>query len=82
MRVTESANHAIAQAGQTVTEKPRVSSQDEFPLTDLDLKALTQQMVEKAHVFEVYLGETLAPLRSTEATNGGPSDNASRRGYI
>lgn len=82
VRVTESASPATVQAGPTVTVKPRVSSQDEFPLTDVDLKSLTHQTVEKAHVSEVFLGETLAPLRSTEATDGGPSDNACRRVFI
>ena len=40
---------------------PRRGSQDKRPWRDLDLTALTQQTIEVAHLFDVHLGETLAP---------------------
>ena len=59
--VEETENPAIVQAGRTVTVNPRRGSQDKRPWRDLDLTAITQQTVESAHLFDVHLGETLAP---------------------
>ena len=59
--VHETENPAIVRAGQTVTVNPRRGSQDKRPWRDLDLTAITQQTIEAAHLFEVYLGETVAP---------------------
>ena len=59
--VNETENPAIVRAGQTVTVNPRRGSQDKRPWRDLDLTAITQQTVEAAHLFDVYLGETVAP---------------------
>ena len=59
--VSETENPAILRAGQTVTVNPRRGSQDKRPWRDLDLTAVTQQTVEAAHLFDVHLGETLAP---------------------
>ena len=59
--VEETENPAIVQAGRTVTVNPRCGSQDKRPWCDLDLTAITQQTVESAHLFDVHLGETLAP---------------------
>ena len=59
--VEETENTAIIQAGGTVTVKPRRGSNDKAPWTELDLTAITDQTLEEAHVFDVHLGETLAP---------------------
>ena len=59
--VEETENPAIVRAGQTVTVNPRRGSQDKRPWRDLDLTAITQQTVETAHLFDMHLGETLAP---------------------
>ena len=59
--VSETENPAIVRAGQTVTVNPRRGSQDKRPWRDLDLTAITQQTVEAAHLFDVHLGETVAP---------------------
>ena len=64
--VNETANTAIVQAGQTVTVNPRRGAQDKAPWKGLDLTALTGQTVEKAHLFEVHLGETIAPYVTLE----------------
>ena len=59
--VNETESTVIVRAGQTVTVNPRRGSQDKRPWRDLDLTAITQQTVEAAHLFDVHLGETLAP---------------------
>ena len=59
--VNETESTVIVRAGQTVTVNPRRGSQDKRPWRDLDLTALTQQTIEVAHLFDVHLGETLAP---------------------
>ena len=59
--VNEAKNPAIVQAGQTVTVNPRRGSQDKKPWRSLDLTEITSQTVESQHVYEVHLGETLAP---------------------
>ena len=59
--VEETENTATIQAGGTVTVNPRRSSQNKAPWKDLDLTAITGQTVEAQHVFDVHLGETLAP---------------------
>ena len=59
--VEETANPALIQAGQTMTANPRRGRHDKNPWRSLDLTAITGQTIEKAHVFDVHLGETLAP---------------------
>ncbi len=59
--VEETANPTIVQAGQTVTVNPRRGSQDKDPWKSLDLTAISEQTVENSHVFDVHLGETIAP---------------------
>ena len=59
--VEETENPATIQAGGTVTVNPRQGSQDKLPWKDLDPPAITGQTVEAQHVFDVHLGETLAP---------------------
>lgn len=59
--VNETENPAIVQAGQTVTVNPRRGAHDKRPWRDLDLSEITGQTIEKQHVFDVHLGESLAP---------------------
>ena len=59
--VHQTENPAIVQAGQTVTVNPRMGSQDKKPWRSLDLTDITGQTIEKQHLFDVHLGETLAP---------------------
>ncbi len=64
--VNETENTAIIQAGQTITVNPRRGSQDKAPWKDLDLLAITQQTIERSHLFAVHLGETVAPYVTLE----------------
>ena len=64
--VEETESPVIVRAGQTVTVNPRRGSQDKRPWRDLDLTAITQQTVETAHLFDVHLGETLAPYATLD----------------
>ena len=59
--VNETENTAVVQAAQTVTVNPRQGAQDKPPWKDLDLPDITGQTIERAHLFEVHLGETVAP---------------------
>ena len=45
---------------------PRRGSQDKRPWRDLDLTAITGQTIEKRHVHEVYLGETVVPYATLD----------------
>ena len=64
--VNETTNPAIVQAAPTVTVNARRGSQDKAPWKDLDLTAITGQTVEKRHLFDVHLGETIAPYVALE----------------
>ena len=59
--VNETVNSAVVQAAPTVTFNPRRGSQDKVPWKNLDLTAITGQTVESRHIFNVHLGETIAP---------------------
>ena len=59
--VEETDNPAIIQASQTVTVNPRQGAQDKEPWRSLDLAAITGQSIERKHLFDVHLGETLVP---------------------
>ena len=59
--VEETESSVTVQAGQTITVNPRRGSQDKDPWRSLDLAKITSQTVEAQHVFDVHLGETLAP---------------------
>ena len=59
--VKETENTAVVQAAQTVTVNPRQGAQDKPPWKDLDLPAISDQTIERAHLFDVHLGETVAP---------------------
>ena len=64
--VEETTNTAIVQARQTITVNPRLGSQDKEPWRSLDLTAITGQTIETQHVFDVHLGETLAPYATLD----------------
>ena len=64
--VSETANTAIVQAAPTITVNPRRGNQDKTPWKDLDLTAITGQTVENRHLFDVHLGETIAPYVALE----------------
>ena len=59
--VNETDNTAVVQAAPTVTVNPRRGSLDKSPWKNLDLTAITGQTVERQHLFDVHLGETVAP---------------------
>ncbi len=59
--VEEIENTAIISAAQTITVKPRLGSNDKPPWRDLDLTSITNKTIENQHIFEVHLGETIAP---------------------
>ncbi len=59
--VEETENVAIVQAAPTVTVNPRRGSLDKAPWKNLGLTAITGQTVEAKHLFDVHLGETIAP---------------------
>ena len=64
--VDETTNPSIVQAGQTITVNPRRGSQDKEPWKSLDLTTISEQTVEAAHVFDVYLGETVVPYATLD----------------
>ena len=59
--VEETENTAIVRAAPTITVNPRRGSLDKAPWKDLGLTAITGQTVEAKHLFDVHLGETIAP---------------------
>ena len=68
--VEETENPATIQAGQTVTVNPRRGSQDKEPWRSLDLTSITAQTIEKPHLFDVHLGETVCPIPHSRPPKG------------
>lgn len=64
--VNETENTAVIRAGQTITVNPRRGSNDKEPWKSLDLTAISEQTIEAAHLFDIYLGETVAPYTTLE----------------
>ena len=64
--VNETENTAVIQAGQTITVNPRRGGQDKAPWKDLDLTVISGQTIERSHLFDVHLGETIAPYVALE----------------
>ena len=64
--VHETDNPAIVQAPRTVTVDPRRGNQDKAPWKNLDLTEITGQTIEDRHLFDVHLGETVAPYVTLE----------------
>ena len=59
--VNETESPTTIRAGQTITVNPRRGSHDKRPWRNLDLTAITGQTIDKAHVFDVHLGESVVP---------------------
>ena len=59
--VEEIENPALIKAGGTTMTNPRRGKQDKAPWRDLDLAAIRGRTIENVHVFDVLLGETIAP---------------------
>ena len=59
--IEETESEVTVQAGQTITVNPRRGGQDKKPWRNLDLTEITGQTIETQHVFDVHLGESLAP---------------------
>ena len=64
--VEETGSPVLVQAAQTVTVNPRRGALDRPPWRDLDLTALSDQAIERRHVYDVYLNETLVPYATLE----------------
>ena len=62
----ETQNTAVIQAGQTITVNPRRGGQDKAPWKDLDLTAIMGQTIERSHLFNVHLGQTVVPYATLE----------------
>ena len=67
--VEETVNPAIIQAGQTVTVNPRRGAQDKKPWRNLDLTIISDQPIETRHLFDIYLGESVAPYSTLDPLN-------------
>ena len=55
-------NPATIQPGGTVTVNPRRGAQDKDPWKYMSLSEIAGQTVDAQHVYDVHLGETLAPF--------------------
>ncbi len=64
--VEETENTAIVQAAQTITVNPRRGSLDKPPWKNLDLTDISGSTIERSHLFDVHLGETIAPYAALE----------------
>ncbi len=59
--VHEVESTTLVRAAQTITVDPRRGSNDKAPWKALYLTAITGQTIEKTHLFDVHLGETVVP---------------------
>ena len=59
--VNETESATTIHAGQTINVTSRRGTQDKKPWSDLNLSAIDERAIETAHLFEVHLGETIAP---------------------
>ncbi len=59
--VHEVESTTLVRAAQTVKVEPRRGSNDKKPWKTLELTTITGQTIEKAHLFDVHLGETVVP---------------------
>ena len=64
--VEETENRAVIQVDPVATVKPRRSSYDKAPWKAIDLTAITGEDIETAHIFDVHLGETIAPYAALD----------------
>ncbi|MDE0643260.1 MAG: N-6 DNA methylase [bacterium] len=59
--VDEVPNPTILPAPEVITVRPRYSPYDRPPWNTLDLTTITNRPYERSHLFDVYLGESVAP---------------------
>ena len=59
----------VMRAPRTMMTNPRRGPQDKAPWRDLDLSALASNTIENDHVFEVVLGESIAPYVARSRRN-------------
>ena len=64
--VDEIENPAIIQAGQTVTVNPRPVRQGKDVWSTLDVSELTGLAIERNHLYDVHVGETVVPYATLE----------------
>ncbi len=62
--VEEVPNPATVSVGNTITTNPRRGVYDKEPWKSLDLTTVSGNTVEKEHLFDAHLGETLVPYAS------------------
>ena len=60
--VNKTENQATVQTGQTITVNPRRGKQDKSPWKELDLDVISGQTIEENHLFDIHMGETVAPF--------------------
>ncbi len=85
--VNETENPAIVQAGNSITVNPRRGRLDKKPWNGLDLAVISGQTIERNHLFDIHLGETVAPYVTLEprrallpVKQGGPAIPADDNG--
>ena len=66
MFVEETKNPVTVQAGRTITVNPRRGSQDKEPWRSLDLSTISSETIERSHLFDVHLGETVIPYATLD----------------
>ena len=59
--IDEIETSAVIQVDPVATVKPRRSSYDKEPWRGLDLSPITGEDIETTHLFDIHLGETVAP---------------------
>ena len=64
--VSKTENPADVHTGQTITVNPRRGSQDKKPWKEPNLDAISGQTIEENHLFDIHLGETVAPFVTLE----------------
>ncbi len=64
--VNEAENPAIIKAANTIAVNPRRGVHDKAPWKSLDLDEITGQTIERDHVFDVHLGETVVPYATLD----------------
>ena len=80
--VNETANTAIVQAAPTHYRQSPTGQPGQGALgRTLDLTAITGQTVENRHLFDVHLGETIAPYVTLGTLEGSAATQAGRRRY-
>ena len=64
--VEEMPNPATVSVGNTITTNPRRGVYDKEPWKSLDLPSLNANTIEREHLYDAHLGETLVPYATLE----------------